>query len=624
MSYNIHIISSRLNTLAALLAAPCFLLDAQDHTTWRDYAGGADSAQYSALKQINRTNVNKLEVAWTYPTGDGMKYSFNPIMVDGILYVLAKQNSIVALNARTGKEVWTYTSDPPARVITTRGINYWESKDRSDRRLLLCVNQALQALDARTGKLILTFGTNGRVDLKEGLGRDPKLLTIVQSMTPGRVFQDLLILGSATNQGYGSAPGDIRAFDVRTGKVVWTFHTIPHPGEFGYDTWPPDAWKTVGGANVWSEFSLDEKRGIVYAPTASPKYNFYGADRRGANLFGDSLLALDARTGKRLWHFQMVHHDIWDYDDATAPKLLTVRHDGKTIDAVAQVSKQGFVWVFDRVTGAPLWPIEERPVPRTDMPGEETWPTQPYPTKPPPYARQKFTADDLNPHIQGQERARFRDQILSARNEGLFTPPGLRDTIQMPGNNGGANWGGAAADPGNGKLFVVSKDLPAILKLVPDPAAPAAAPRYMMIGFGLITASNGLSLIGPPWSSLTAYDLNTGTISWKIPLGEVPDLAAKGVKNTGAHYPKVGPVVTAGGILFAGTRDRTIRAFDVDNGKVLWEHEVNAAMEGIPAVYEIDGREYLVYCASAQAGLTPATQGPIAGAYVAFALPESR
>jgi quinoprotein glucose dehydrogenase len=609
--------------LAILVAATCFRAGGQDHSTWREYAGGADSAQYSALKQINRTNVSRLEIAWTYATGDGLKYSFNPIMVDGLLYVIAKRNSIVALDARSGKELWTYTPDPPAKIITNRGINYWESEDHADRRLLFCANHALQAIDARTGKLILSFGTGGRVDLKEGLGRDPKSLTLVQSTTPGRVFKNLLILGSATNQGYGSAPGDIRAFDVRTGKLVWTFHTVPHLGEFGYDTWPPDAWKTVGGANVWSEFSLDEARGIVYAPTASAKYNFYGADRKGANLFADSLLALDAHTGKRLWHYQMVHHDVWDYDAATAPKLLTVHHEGRSVDAVAQVSKQGFVFVFDRVSGAPLWPIEERPVPRTDMPGEEIWPTQPFPTKPPPFARQRFTVDDLNPYIEPQERARFRDEILSARNEGLFTPPGLRPTIQMPGNNGGANWGGAAVDPANGMLFVVSKDLPAILKLVPDREAPAGT-RYMMNGFGLVTATNGLSLIAPPWSSLTAYDLNQGTIKWKIALGEVPALAAKGVKNTGSHYPKVGPVVTAGGLLFAGTRDRTIRAYDVETGKVLWEREVDAALEGIPAVYEMGGREFIVFCASAQAGLTPATQRTISGGYLAFALPASR
>ncbi|HYW42007.1 MAG TPA: pyrroloquinoline quinone-dependent dehydrogenase [Bryobacteraceae bacterium] len=597
---------------------------AQTHTAWTDYGGAADSAQYSALKQINRSNVSKLKIAWTYPTGDGRKYLFNPIVIDDVMYVLAKNNSIVALDASTGKEIWAHAPDPNTTIITNRGINYWESKDRTDRRLLYASNHFLRAIDARTGRPIPSFGKDGRVDLKEGLGREPGSISLVQSTTPGRVFGDLLILGSATNQGYGSAPGDIRAFDVRSGALVWTFHTIPHPGEFGYDTWPKDAWKTVGGANVWGEFSVDEKRGIVYAPTASAKYNFYGADRKGANLFADCLLALDARTGKRLWHFQMVHHDIWDYDDATAPKLLTVRHGGRTIDAVAQVSKQGFVWVFDRVTGEPLWPIEERTVPKTDMPGEETWPTQPFPLAPPPFARQKFTVEDLSPFIDDpQERARIRDAILSARNEGLFTPPGLRNTIQMPGNNGGANWGGAAVDPSNGRLYVVSKDLPAMLKLEPDrtfhPAEPGAM-RYTS-GFGFMITSSGLAAIAPPWSSLTAYDLNEGTIQWKIPLGDVPELAARGIKDTGSHYPKVGPVVTAGGLLFAGTRDRQIRALDVETGKPLWETEVDAALEGMPAVYESGGRQFIVFCASAQVGLTTATQARISGAYVAFALP---
>ena len=616
-----------LAVLSAPLPAP-----AQNHTTWSDYGGASDSAQYSALKQINRSNVNQLETAWVYPTGDGRKYFFNPLVSGGVMYVLAKNNSIVALDASTGKEIWTCPPEPNTTIITNRGINYWESEDRTDRRLLFASNHFLRAIDARTGKPIPSFGQDGRVDLKPGLGRDPKTLSLVQSITPGRVFQNLLILGSATNQGYGSAPGDIRAFDVRSGKLVWTFHTIPHPGEFGYDTWPKDAWKTVGGANVWGEFSLDEKRGIVYAPTASAKYNFYGADRKGANLFGDCLLALDARTGKRLWHFQMVHHDIWDYDDATAPKLLTVRHLGKNLDVVAQVSKQGFVWVFNRVTGEPIWPIEERPVPRSDMPREETWPTQPFPLKPPPFARQKFTAEDLSPFLGPEERARFRDEILSARNEGLFTPPGRRNTIQMPGNNGGANWGGAAVDPTNGTLYVVSKDLPAMLKLEPDAQQPelnqpelnqpeSNQDRYTS-GFGFMIAGSGLSPIAPPWSSLTVYDLNEGTIKWRIPLGDVPELAARGIKNTGSHYPKVGPVVTAGGLIFTGTRDRKVRALDVENGKVLWEKEVDAALEGIPAIYEIGGRQYVVFCASAQVGLTPATQGRIAGAYVAFAMPN--
>jgi quinoprotein glucose dehydrogenase len=601
---------------------------AQDHRSWRDYGGASDAAQYSALTQINRANVSKLQVAWTYPTGDDNKYAFNPLVVDDMIYVLARNNSIIALNAATGKEIWALPADPETKVITNRGLNYWESKDRADRRLLFASNHSLRAIDARTGKPIASFGQGGRIDLKQGLDRDPKEIRLVQSMIPGRVFEDLLILGSATNQGYGSAPGDIRAFNVRTGKLAWTFHTVPRPGEFGYDTWPKDAWKRVGGANVWGEMSVDENRGILYAPTASAKYNFYGADRSGANLFSDCLLALDVRTGKRLWHYQMVHHDIWDYDGATAPKLLTVRHEGKAVDIVAQVSKQGFVWVFDRVTGKPIWPIEDKPVPRSDMKGEETWPTQPFPTKPPPFARQKFTADDLSPFLTPQDRARFRDEILSARNEGLFTPPGQRNTVQMPGNNGGANWGGAAVDATNGSLFVVSKDLPAMLKLAKDPEADkalaASAGERFYSGFGFMIASDGLSPIAPPWSSLTAYDLNQGTIKWKIPLGEVPELAAKGFKNTGSHYPKVGPVVTAGGLIFTGTRDKKVRAFDADTGKVMWEHELDAALEGMPAVYELGGRQYIVFCASAQVGLTPATQVKIRGAYVAFALPKEQ
>ena len=605
--------------LTAVLLLLGLAASAQDHTTWSDYGGAADSAQYSALKQIDRHNVARLEVAWRFSTGDHLRYDFNPLMAHGVLYVLAKRNSIVALNAATGKEIWSYTPDPPAGVITHRGINYWESADGSDRRLLLAIDHELRAIDARTGKALASFGVNGRVNLKEGLGRDPKTLTLVQSTTPGRVFDNLIVLGSATNQGYGSAPGDIRAFDVRTGKLVWTFHTIPHPGEYGYETWPKDAWRIVGGANVWGEMSIDEKRGILYAPTASAKYNFWGADRKGADLFADCLLALDARTGRRLWHFQMVHHDIWDYDNATAPKLLTVRHEGRSIDIVAQPGKQGFLWVFDRVTGEPLWPIEERPVPKSDMPGEETWPTQPFPTRPPPFARQKFTADDVNPYLSPEDRAKFRDMILSARNEGLFTPPSTRGTVEMPGNNGGANWSGAAADSAAGMLYLVSKDLPAVLKLERDPKAPEGQVRYTS-GFNMFTGTNGLSMIGPPWTVLTAYDLNTGTIKWRMPLGDVPELAVKGIHDTGTQYPKVGPVVTAGGLLFTGTRDRRVRAFDVSTGKLLWEREVPMALEGMPAVYQVNGREYIVFCASAQAGLTPATQTNIDGEYIAFAL----
>ncbi len=600
------------------------------HTTWTDYGGGVDASQYSALSQINRSNVSKLKVAWSYPIGDGNLYVFNPVVADGVMYVMGKNSSIVALDAGNGKEIWSHPNE--RGPITTRGINYWESTDGKERRLFYASSNFLIALDARTGQGIASFGNDGRIDLREGLGREITPRLNVQSLTPGRVFENLIIVGSATNQEYDSAPGDIRAFDVRTGKLVWTFHTIPHEGEFGYDTWPKDAWKTVGGANAWSEMSVDEKRGILYVPTASPKYNFYGADRKGANLFGDCLLALDVRTGKRLWHFQMVHHDIWDYDNPNAPKLMTVRHNGKMVDVVAEAGKTGFLYVFNRVTGEPLWPIEEKPVPKSYMPGEAAWPTQPFPTAPPPFARQAFTVKDLSPFIDDPaEVAKWRDDIQGARNEGLFTPPGLKNTIEMPGNNGGANFSGSAIDPPSGTMFVVSKDFPAMLKLTlsgPDTGDPATM-RYKS-PFGFMITSSGLSAIKPPWTTFTAYDLNTGTIKWQIPLGQVPELAAKGFTDTGSHFPKVGPVVTAGGLIFTGTRDRDIRALDEDTGRELWKAEVDAGVEGIPAVYEINGREYIVYCAAARATTHthaapghPAANDPVPGAYVAFALPAA-
>lgn len=483
---------------AAALAA--YAAGERSYKDWTEYEGGADSAQYSALDQINKSNVSQLQVAWTYPTEDKINSDFNPIIVDGVMYVQAKNNSLVALDAATGKEIWVHANN--SRAVTARGISYWQSKDGTDRRIFYCVSNYLVAINAKTGEPVTSFGDNGRADLRQGFdGRDPKTLVRVQNNTPGRVFENLIIMGSAAGADYEGNPGAIRAFDARTGKLVWVFHTIPHPGEFGYDTWPKDAWKTVGGVQNWSGMTIDEKRGIAYLPLASPSYDFYGGNRKGMNLFGNSLVALDARTGKRLWHFQFVHHDLWDYDLPAAPKLLTVMHNGKKVDTVAQPTKMGMLFVFDRVTGEPLWPIEERKVPKSDVPGEAAWPTQPFPTLPPPFARQKFTPDEINPFIPEEERASLRDKVLSSRNEGVYTPPSLRGTIEMPGNNGGANWGGSAVDPDAGLLYVQSKELPTYVKLDNQRAARRAGGGGGL-GFSGAARRGDLcaELRGMPWS----------------------------------------------------------------------------------------------------------------------------
>ena len=609
------------------------------YTTWGTYLGSPDSAQYSALKQINKSNVGKLEVAWTFPTGEA-NYRFDPIVVGGVMYVLAASRSIVALDAATGKEIWTRRNEG---AVGDRGMNYWESADRSDRRLLYLNAGFLTAIDARTGNSIASFGDNGKVDVRIGLHRDVTNVRPLQTGNPGRIFENLIIISlPAGGANYVSNPGDTHAYDVRTGELKWVFHSVPEGGEFGADTWPENALQTGGGVHNWSELTIDERRGIAYIPFGTARYDFYGGNRHGANLFGNSLVALDARTGKRLWHFQTVHHDLWDYDLPAAPKLLTVRHDGRNVDIVAQPSKQGFLYVFDRVTGAPLWPIEERSVPQTDAPGEQTSPTQPFPTAPPPFARQSFTEKDVNPFLPQEDQTKLRELLRDSRNEGLFTPPSLKGTIQIPGHNGGANWGSSAVDPTKGTMYIVSKEIPTYLKLQPPGTGgrsgrggrggppvppPNVGPDFVPYDapYDFLLQSNGLSAIGPPWSQLTAYDLNKGTILWQIPNGEFPGLPG-GAGNTGSHAPRGGPVVTAGGLIFVGTSsDRKLRAYDQDTGKVLWTRDLPAASEGVPAVYEVNGRQY-VAIAVGGAGLFPPKAGdpnpPGPGQYMVFALPK--
>jgi glucose dehydrogenase len=659
-----------LTAFGALLPASLALVHGQQRgkakfNTWRQYLGASDSSQYSSLDQINKSNVSKLEVAWTFPTGDMRTYRFNPIVVDGVMYVLARNLSVVALDAATGKEVWTHENQG---AIGDRGMNYWESADRKDRRLLYVNAGFLTAIDAATGRTIDSFGEKGKVDLRLGLNRDVTGVRPLQTGNPGRIFENLIIISlPAGGAQYISNPGDTHAYDVRTGKLVWTFHSVPEKGEFGADTWPEAALASGGGVHNWSELTVDEARGIAYIPFGTARFDFYGGNRIGNNLFGNSIVALDARTGKRIWHFQAVHHDLWDYDFPQAPKILTVRNNGRNVDILAQASKQGWLYVFDRVTGKPLWPIEEKPVPQSDVPGEKTSPTQPIPTLPPPFARQSFTEKDINPYLSADEQASLRENLKKWRNEGVFTPPSMRGSVEMPGHNGGANWGSSAINPAKGTFYIASKELPTLMAIVPPgaptgrgragaapgapapggpegaarggpapappspaviPGAPAGFVAYNSPYNFLNTFANGMSAIGPPWSQLTAYDLNTGKMLWQVPDGEMPGLPG-GKTEPGSYAPRGGITATAGGLLFVGTSsDRKVRAYDQDTGKVLWSVDVPSAVEGVPTVYEAGGREYLVVCVAGGRGLFAPREGtglasaPGPGQYMAFALPK--
>ncbi len=678
---------------------------------WRTYLGDRSVTHASPLTTIDASNVATLEEAWRYESGGvsetgGSQMQFNPLVVQGVLYGTSPELHLFALDAATGQELWRFDPEAEARAwVSSRGAIYWA--DGEDERILYGAGPNVIAVDARTGQPIGTFGDDGRLDLREGLGRDVSddLMGVVAT-TPGSVFEDLLIMGGRVNESAGAAPGHVRAFDIRTGELRWIFHTIPKPGEAGFETWPPDAHERSGGANAWAGMSVDLDRGIVFVPTGSAAFDYYGADREGDNLFANSLIALDARTGERLWHYQFVRHDMWDRDLPAPPNLVEIERDGQRIPAVAQVTKTGDTFLFHRETGEPLNPMREEPVVGPFIPGEHPAASQPLPTTPPPFVRQTFseqTVTDYSEAAAAEILARLPDMQFGS----LYTAVGATENIVYPGLDGGAEWGGAAWDARSGTLFVNANQAPWVVHMIeaqedmgfegllgtgylalcagchgldmkgdgvtvpslididermgffelhdlvrngrgrmpgiggtlkwfesaaltafvyladeedaPSNWAQREGPKtFVNAGFQKLLDAEGLPGSKPPWGTLTAIDLNAGTHRWQVPLGDYPQVLEAGRSGLGAENYG-GPVVTASGLLFlAATPDARIRAFDAATGEIRWEAELPAAGFATPAVYEADGRQFVVVAAGGGK-----LGQPSGSTYVAFSLPNS-
>lgn len=586
---------------------------------WPVYGGDSHGTRFSALDQIDRDNVHLLQPAWVLDTEDKKDdppstIECNPLVVDGTMYLTSAFIRVFAVDAATGEVRWVF--DPfegrEAKYVN-RGVSYWS--DGSVARIFVAAGHWLYCLDATGGEPVESFGMHGRIDLRRGLDRDVAGL-LVGATTPGMVYRDMIIMGSYNGEGPAiTAPGHVRAFDIHTGQRRWIFHTIPHPGEFGYDTWPRDAWKTAGSANNWGGMTLDEERGMLFIATGSPSFDFYGGNRHGQNLFGNCVVALDAASGERVWHFQTVHHDLWDYDLPCAPNLVTIDRNGMLIDAVAQVTKTGQVFVLERETGAPVFGVEERPVPQSDMPGEQAWPTQPFAVKPPPFVRHGYTEESVT-DISEQAHREVLERFHEARAGSIFVPPSVQGTIVFPGFHGGANWSGASFDPTSGVLYVNANELPWLLTMVE--AEDGKPYPYGHTGYHRFLDPEGYPAVKPPWGTLNAIDLNHGEILWKVPLGEHEKLSARGIAPTGTETFG-GTIVTAGGLVFiAGTKDEKFRAFDKRTGEVLWEYQLPAGGYATPSTYSVDGRQYVVIAAGGGGKL-----GTGSGSrYFAFALPR--
>ena len=566
-----------------------------------------------------------MEVAWTYRTGEeGSTIECTPLAIDGVLYITTAKLKVVALDAATGVEKWKFdpmslglSKMPLASGGVNRGVAYWSDGQSSGQRRILhgAADGRLYSLDAATGDLDESFGLHGVKDLREDLRPAIGRKSYGPTSAPA-VWGDLVIIGVSVGEGPGpAAPGDVRAFDVRTGNEVWRFHTVPKKGEFGNETWEGESWKNRGGANAWGGASVDVEKGVVFVGLGSAAFDFYGGDRHGKNLFANCTVALDAATGKRVWHYQTLHHDLWDHDLPIYPNLVQVRHNGQLLEAVAQVTKTGYVFLFDRRSGEPLFPIKEQPVPASDVPGESAWPTQPIPTKPPPFAKQSFTESDVT-DIGPANQQHVLERLREIRGGPAFNPPSIQGTVVIPGFLGGATWSGACFDPETGLLYVNANNVPNILAL--KKAGPDAPYAYGHQGYNQFRDQEGYPAIKPPWGVLNAIDLNRGEFAWRVTFGEHAELTKRGVPLTGT-MSFGGAIVTAGGLVFiGGTMDEMFHAYDKATGELLWHQRLSAGGYATPCTYESNGRQFVVIAAGGGGKLRTRT----GDAFVAFALPN--